>query len=334
MGDIGVAMGIQGTEVAKGASDMILTDDNFCSIVGAVEKGRTIYAGIQKFVAFIMSVHLAEVIQIAFCVLVGLPIMRTPLQILFLILVTDLPPSVALGMEPGEPTIMEDNPRPKAEPVVLPWMWLSIFMNGFILAFVIIIVYFVALNHYCDGKVRSADFDFMKDATPEVKKIWEARLMYARSTAFISLVFSENVRSYISRSFDLPIWTNLCSNWAMQVAICGAQVALWAAVLIPFFSTDILQLTGLSPVFPDGYLIALGGAFGCLALCEIFKLVTKSQKQAYKAEVQRKLQEAEDEHMGAVRTRSRASMIVVGGETGTAPKQRGGETELAAVNKA
>merc|ERR1719392_353983 len=84
--DIGVAMGIQGTEVAKGASDMVLTDDNFCSIVGAVEKGRVIYSGIQKFVAFIMSVHIAEVMQIFFCVCVGFPLMRQPVQILFLIL--------------------------------------------------------------------------------------------------------------------------------------------------------------------------------------------------------------------------------------------------------
>ena len=84
--DIGVAMGIQGTDVAKGAAAMVLTDDNFVSIVGAVEKGRVIYAGIQKFVAFIMSVHIGEVMQIFFCVAVGLPIMRTPLQILFLIL--------------------------------------------------------------------------------------------------------------------------------------------------------------------------------------------------------------------------------------------------------
>merc|ERR1712194_730689 len=121
--NIGVAMGIQGTEVAKGASDMILTDDNFCSIVAAVEKGRTIYAGSQKFVAFIMSVHIAEV-----------------MQIFFLILVTDLPPSIALGMEPGEPTILQDRPRPREEPVVLNWMWISMFMNGAILSAVIIVV--------------------------------------------------------------------------------------------------------------------------------------------------------------------------------------------------
>merc|ERR1711981_1163322 len=73
--NIGVAMGIQGTDVAKGAADMILTDDNFCSIVSAVEMGRVIYAGIQKFVAFIMSVHIAEILQIFVCIAVGMPVM-------------------------------------------------------------------------------------------------------------------------------------------------------------------------------------------------------------------------------------------------------------------
>merc|ERR1711990_1311490 len=115
-----------GTEVAKGASDMILRDDNFCNIVAAVEKGRAIYAGIQKFVAFIMSVHVAEVMQIFTCIVCGMPVMRTPLQILFLILVTDLPPSIALGMEPGEANILKVQPRPKEEPIVLMWMWVSI----------------------------------------------------------------------------------------------------------------------------------------------------------------------------------------------------------------
>ena len=95
--DIGVSMGLEGTEVAKGASDMILTDDNFCSIVKAIEKGRVIYAGIQKFVSFIMSVHFAEVVQIFLCIVAKIPVMRQPLQILYLILVTDLPPSIALG---------------------------------------------------------------------------------------------------------------------------------------------------------------------------------------------------------------------------------------------
>merc|ERR1712203_647276 len=156
-------MGIQGTDVAKGAADMVLSDDNFCSIVAAVEKGRAIYSGIQKFVAFIMSVHIAEVMQIFFCIVVGIPVMRTPLQILFLILVTDLPPSIALGMEPGEATILKDNPRPKDEPVVLGWMWLNMLMNGAVLSLVVIVIYIFALIHYCDGEILQDDIYGLAD---------------------------------------------------------------------------------------------------------------------------------------------------------------------------
>ena len=182
--DIGVSMGLEGTEVAKGASDMILTDDNFCSIVRwlsrkqpsrrrrrrrknhlgdhrlfeesgraraqvkAVRKGRAIYAGIQKFVSFIMSVHFAEVLQIFLCVVIGLPIMREPLQILFLVLVTDLPPAIALGVEPAEPNIMDKKPRPKEQPVVMPWMWRCIIANGLVMTVGIMSTYVVALDAY------------------------------------------------------------------------------------------------------------------------------------------------------------------------------------------
>jgi len=146
--DIGVAMGLEGTEVAKGASDMILTDDNFCSIVKAIEKGRCIYAGIQKFIAFIMSVHFAEVLQIFLCIVTSIPVMRQPLQILFLILVTDLPSSIALGFEPPEDLIMKRKPRPRTQPVVMMWMWRGIVANGLILTVCIFCTYMLALWAY------------------------------------------------------------------------------------------------------------------------------------------------------------------------------------------
>mmetsp|Transcript_57018 Transcript_57018/g.144753 ORF Transcript_57018/g.144753 Transcript_57018/m.144753 type:complete len:1046 (-) Transcript_57018:337-3474(-) len=270
--NIGVAMGIQGTEVAKGASDMILTDDNFCSIVSAVEKGRTIYAGIQKFVAFIMSVHIAEVLQIFVCIVAGIPVMRTPLQILFLILVTDLPPSIALGMEPGEKTILEEKPRPKSEPVVLGWMWCSMMLNGTILASVIIGVYIVALTYYCDGEVLQANIDTFEDS--------EDRLMKARTVAFVSLVWSENIRSYTSRSFDKPVWRNMFGNKDMQKAIVLAQLCLYAAVFIPRFSDTILKLSGAS-IGLHGWLLALAGPAGCLIFCEACKVITVFQMKNY-----------------------------------------------------
>jgi len=285
-----VAMGIQGTEVAKGASDMILTDDNFCSIVAAVEKGRTIYSGIQKFVAFIMSVHIAEVMQIFFCIVTGIPVMRTPLQILFLILVTDLPPSIALGMEPGESTILQERPRPKDEPVVLNWMWVSMVMNGAVLSAVIIVVYVIALMHYCDGMILQSDINEIPD--------YNNKLMDARTVAFISLVWSENVRSYTSRSFDQPVWVNLLGNMQMQKAICMAQVALYLAVLLPVFSDLILGLRGVA-VGVYGWLLALIGPVGCVVLCELCKLITKMQKQQYQEQLALK-QDAEAQGGGRV----------------------------------
>ena len=279
--NIGVAMGIQGTEVAKGASDMILTDDNFCSIVAAVEKGRAIYSGIQKFVAFIMSVHIAEVMQIFVCIVAGIPVMRTPLQILFLILVTDLPPSIALGMEPGEPGILKLRPRPKTEPIVLGWMWFAMILNGAVLSLVIIGVYIFALVEYCDGEVLQAKIqDITNPNDPTDTGYSTLQLSKARTVTFISLVWSENIRSYIARSFDKPFYINLCGNRMMQYAIILAQVALYCAVLIPFLSDKILVLRGLD-IEGKGWAMAIIGPVGTLILCELSKVITYFQMRNY-----------------------------------------------------
>lgn len=395
--EIGVAMGIQGTEVAKGASDMILRDDNFATIVTAVEKGRTIYAGIQKFVAFIMSVHIAEVLQIFICVVTSLPLMRTPLQILFLILVTDLPPSIALGMEVGERGIMKRKPRPKKEPVALKWMTMNYTMNGLILAAVITGVYVYSLAHYvgvftggqrnnlirelgltcgkmyeqcydteCNDRVNHFEkFDFLQasfqsEGRPAVtgdavsgwsinEKLlpsyrlmdpasvcdphddwtstscesefgstnWEdaewrqkcaehkgagwvaAMMMNARTVAFISLVFSENVRAYISRSFTNHVWVRPFDNKNMQYAIGLAEMCLMVAVFVPFLNTKILGLDGMK--IGIGWVIALAGPLGCLLLCEMYKVVTKHQIQLYEEKLEREQRaKAEQQQLEAI----------------------------------
>merc|ERR1712193_384302 len=267
--DIGVAMGIQGTEVAKGASDVILTDDNFCSIVGAVEKGRVIYAGIQKFVAFIMSVHIAEILQILACIVGAMPVMRTPLQILFLIPVTDLAPSIALGLEPGQRGIMKERPRPKKQPILLPWMWLITVVNSIILAGVILSIYTWALDHYVD----ELDVDEIgQDIREEGRKGFTAsQLAKARTVAFIALVWSENVRAYTSRSFEKFFVVDLLSNKYMQRAIGLAQAALYLALFLPGLS-DILELKGIE-IDSKGWIAAFLGAVATLALCEASKLV-------------------------------------------------------------
>merc|ERR1712025_1130057 len=273
--DIGVAMGIQGTDVAKGASDVILTDDNFCSIVGAVEKGRVIYAGIQKFVAFIMSVHIAEILQILVCIVGAMPVMRTPLQILFLILVTDLAPSIALGLEPGQRGIMKEQPRPKKQPILLRWMWVITIVNSIILAGVILTVYAWALDHYVD----ELDVDeISEDIQEEGRKGFTAiQLAKARTVAFIALVWSENVRAYTSRSFDKLFIVDLLSNGHMQRAIALAQGALYLALFAPGLS-DVLGLKGIE-IDWKGWVAALFGAVATLLLCGASKLVRQAATQ-------------------------------------------------------
>lgn len=328
--DIGVAMGIQGTDVAKGASDMILTDDNFCSIVTAVEKGRIIYAGIQKFVAFILSVHIAEVLQIFLCIVSQIPIMRTPLQILFLILVTDLPPSVALGMERVVRNILKDRPRPKTQPIVLFWQWQGIVANGIILSATTIAVYIWGLSFYvgeytvdnilaeikCDdlildkvqlpnsgcfgGNVNNHTIIGPEGRFVDIPTI--DRLSYARTSAFVSLVWSENVRAYTSRSFTDWVWVDMCSNTAMQKAIGFAQIALYCAVFIPGLSDVILKLYG-KEIGWEGWVAAFLGAFGTLVLCELYKFVCRGQVAAAEKKVADELERAEMEREAAAEAR-------------------------------
>jgi magnesium-transporting ATPase (P-type) len=294
--DIGVAMGIQGTDVAKGASDMILMDDDFSNIVAAVEKGRVVYAGIQKFVAFIMSVHVGEVMQIFVCVCAGMPIMRTPLQILFLILVTDLPPAIALGMEPGAKDILKERPRPKKQPIVLKWMWQSIMVNGAILSVVIIIVFIIACNYY----VGSLSINDITEMIQEERMLGltttSDQLRKARTTAFISVVWSENVRAYTSRSFDRPFFENLLTNTAMQKAIGMAQSALYLVIFTPVISKDIFGLEG-GIIGADGWLLAIAGSVFCLLFCELYKFVSKEQIKRFRKRIQEQQEAEEDERL-------------------------------------
>jgi magnesium-transporting ATPase (P-type) len=275
---------------------MILTDDNFCSIVKAVEKGRGIYSGIQKFVSFIMSVHFAEVVQIFLCVVSGLPIMRVPLQILFLVLVTDLPPAIALGVEPGEPGIMNKTPRPKTQPVVMPWMWRCIVANGLIMTAGITATYLVALRAYagtyiqdqitdgdrnhCDVWGRDGAFGSQKwyddPDDDNLKECTKFAIRKARTVAFIALVWAENLRAYSARSFTKPIWNNMFSNPTMNKAVFLGQICLYCGLFLPGLSSGVLDLHPLPRAGHDGiqaygWGIAVCGALSCLLGCELYK---------------------------------------------------------------
>jgi len=134
--DIGVAMGITGTDVSKEAADMILLDDNFATIVAAIEEGRTIYDNIRKFVRYTMSSNVGEIIVMLLAPLLGLPIPLTPLQILWVNLVTDGLPGLALGVEPAEPDTMRRPPHPPNESILARGMWQYMLWIGILMGLV------------------------------------------------------------------------------------------------------------------------------------------------------------------------------------------------------
>merc|ERR1740127_388466 len=116
--DIGVAMGLAGTDVAKGAADMVLLDDDFCTIVRAVAEGRKIYGNIQRFVCFLLGTNVGEIFYLSVCIIVGLPMPVEALQILFLNLMSDGCPAVAISKEPAPPGIMRSKPRKKTDNIM------------------------------------------------------------------------------------------------------------------------------------------------------------------------------------------------------------------------
>jgi P-type Ca2+ transporter type 2C len=137
-------MGVTGTDVTKEASDMVLTDDNFTSIVGAVEEGRGIFDNIQKFIHYLLSSNASEILLMLFAALAGWPTPLTAVQLLWINLVTDGLPALALGMEPPERDIMKRPPRPPREPVITLQRGLLILFHGFLMATVAAVAFALA----------------------------------------------------------------------------------------------------------------------------------------------------------------------------------------------
>lgn len=209
--DIGVAMGITGTDVTKEVADMVLTDDNYASIVSAIEQGRIIYANIRKFVYFLLSCNMAEILTIFIATLAGYLPPLTPIQLLWLNLLTDGAPALALGMEKGDPDVMDVLPRPPKEPVINRPMVRGVVVVMLALTAVVLTAFFVGMR-------------------------WsEGHLEPARTMAFATLTLAELPVAYVIRSERYPLFRmGVFTNRYMQYAV-GASILLFLAVVyLPF----------------------------------------------------------------------------------------------------
>ena len=219
--DIGVAMGIAGTDVTKEAAEMILTDDNFASIVGAVEEGRKIYENIKKFIHYLISCNLGEIIAIAGAILIGLPSPLIPIQILWVNLVTDGLPALALGLDPTEEDIMRRSPRDPNAGIFSGKMGFNIFSQGIFIGLITLVAFYLGVSFYS--------------------------LEIARTMAFATLAFSQLSQSLNSRSekysiFKIGLFSNPHLTLAILISGCLQLLVILIVSLQVIFKTVFLTL--------------------------------------------------------------------------------------------
>ena len=249
--DIGIAMGKAGTEVTKQAADMIITDDNFATIVAAVEEGRGVYANIRKTLQYLLAGNTGELLLMTVCVTLGLPTPLLPIHLLWINLVTDGLPALCLATDPIDPDMMQRHPRPQSERMTNRSFIRTMFLTGFLTAGVTFAVYFYVL----------------KTGTPES----------ARTYAFAVLVFAELLRAFGARSETKPVWRiSLFTNVHLVVVVAisfGFQ--LWSqhnAILGRFLKTSFTP-------YADGFLLLALGAIPLLVL-ELVKVARHARHRS------------------------------------------------------
>ncbi len=253
--DIGCAMGITGTDVAKGAADMILTDDNFATIVKAVEQGRGIYSNIKKAIHYLLSCNIGEIVTLFLATLFNFH--QPPLvavQLLWLNLVTDSLPALALGMEPVEPSVMEEKPRSASEPLFTRRFSIRLAWQG-------LMVGLLTLAAYWLGEYVLSD-PTLADAT-------------ANTMAFATLTFCQLFHAFDVRSETQSIaHIGLTSNPAMNKAFLVGMALQLSVLLIP----PLMSVFRVCALTLTEWLVVLGLSLIPLAVCEIEKAVRRNKR--------------------------------------------------------
>ncbi|MGP1448603.1 MAG: cation-translocating P-type ATPase, partial [Filifactor alocis] len=213
--DIGIAMGITGTDVAKNTAEVILTDDNFASIVDAVQEGRIIYSNIKKFVSFLLSCNIGEILIVLVSILMKLPVPLLPIQLLWLNLVTDSFPALALGVEKGDEDIMNQPPRDPQEPILDKKTSIRIAVQSIAITIATISAYQYGLHHFTEQTLEGA-----------------------RTIAFVTLILAELLRSYSARSESHTVMSiGMFSNRALTLGTVFSLFMTLIVVYIPFMRT-------------------------------------------------------------------------------------------------
>lgn len=244
--DIGVAMGITGTDVAKETADMVLTDDNYASIVAAVEQGRIIYSNIRKFVFFLLSSNVAEIMIIFLATLAGLPTPLTAIQLLWLNLITDGAPALALAMEKGDPDTMQQRPRSKNEPIINKSMGLGITIQTITQTGAVLLAFGLGLLWHLEaGAVMP---DSINPISYILQHDWRGvDVQTAETMAFVTLSLCELIRAYTVRSerssvFTIGIFSNKYMQYAVGLSILLLLMVTGIPFLQPIFNTHFLSL--------------------------------------------------------------------------------------------
>lgn len=246
--DIGIAMGITGTDVAKNTAEVILTDDNFATIVNAVEEGRIIYSNIKKFVAYLLSCNLGEVLIVLISILMNLPVPLIPIQLLWLNLVTDSFPALALGVERGEADIMNEPPRDPDEPILDTEIKITVAIQSIAITVATLLAYFVGLKWY--GQAEG--------------------LHHARTMAFSTLIICELLRSYTARSIDKTVFEiGVFTNKKLVMATVFSFLLMLLVIYVPVLNDAF----GLMDLGPREIAVVLGSSVIPLVAGEIQKKV-------------------------------------------------------------
>ena len=255
--DIGVGMGITGTEVSKGASDMVLADDNFATIVHAVEEGRKVFSNIQKAVQYLLSANLGEILTLFIATLVGWQILE-PVHILWINLVTDVFPAIALGMEKAEPDIMDYEPRASDSSFLSHGVFPSIVYQGILEGGLTLFVYWLGRYQYAVSLGHDADTAIAINI---------AETMAFATLGLIQLFHAFNVKSVFESIFRTNPFSNLYLNGATLLS--GAL--LLGVILVP----GVNDFFDVSPIGMTGWLIVVVAAASIILFVEIIKLVLR-----------------------------------------------------------